>query len=101
MKIFGDEYYTIVAETKEEAEKFYVDNELGDTEDIELKEVDGSKSKVWFSIDELPEEYHDKDKYPRESICDMYIGVKITLDEAIKFKKEKPPYILSISSDLI
>lgn len=50
MKIFGDEYYTIVAETKEEAEKFYVDNELGDTEDIELKEVDGSKSKVWFSI---------------------------------------------------
>lgn len=100
MKIFGDDYYTIVAETKEQAEGLFLKEELGDLEETELIEINGDKRHMWFAVDDLPEKYHDKEKYPRKDWCGMYIGVKITLNEAMKYREEKPPYILSVSSDL-
>lgn len=32
--------------------------------------------------------------------CGLYEGVNITLEEAMKYSKQKPPYVLSVSSDI-
>mgnify|MGYP006894386954 CR=1 FL=1 len=100
MKIFGNDYCTIVAETQEQAEKLF-EEELGDLPEDGLRAVDGSKRKMWFPIDELPERYHDETKHPRRDWHGEYTGVEITLSEAMRFRKDKPPYMLSVSSDLV
>lgn len=101
MKIFGDEYVTIVAETKEQAEEFYKENEFGDLPEGGLEVIDGSKREMWFPVDELPEKYRDEEKYPQKDWAGFYIGVEITLNEAMQYRKEEPPYVLSVSSDLL
>jgi len=101
MKIFSDDYFTIVAESKEQAEQFY-EEVIGELDDgVELEEVDRSIKTMLYPVDKLPEQYHDESKYPREEWANEYIGVKITLNEAMKFRKEEPPYILSVSSDVL
>lgn len=102
MKVYSDDYVTIVASNKEEAAKTCFEQELGDADIIDyLEEIDVDKEKMWFPVDELPEEYHDEEKYPRKKWFEEYVAVKITLREAIKYSKEKPPYILCISASLM
>ncbi len=104
MKIFGDDYLTIVAETREQAEDFYK-NEFGLESEDGLHEVLSTSRKIWFPLEELPNEYFNKTKYPRCALKDdkemYYTAVEITLLEAMKFRKDKLPYCLSISGDLI
>lgn len=79
-KVFSDDYYTVVAESKEQAVQFFIDQELTDEEGIEyIEEVDPDKKTMLFPVDELPEEYHDEEKYPRENWCGYYEGVSISL----------------------
>lgn len=100
-KVFSDDYYTVVAESREQAVQFFLDQELTDGEGIEyIEEVDPDKKTMFFPLDELPEEFHDEKKYPREDWCGHYVGVKITLTEAMKYSKEEAPYIICVSSEL-
>lgn len=97
-----DGYYKIAAESKEQAEKLAEDEELiDDIDECVIEEVEPSKHKMWFPVEELPEEYHDESKYPRKNWCGEYTGVEITLSEAVENIKEDPPYVLSISSELV
>ncbi len=65
-------------------------------------QIDPDIKKMWFPVDKLPEEYHNEEKYPRKDWCGEYIGVEITLTEALKYKqKEKLPFVICISSDLM
>lgn len=99
MKIFGDHYLTVVAENEEQARRCYKEYIEMEPED-NFGLVDGSKRKMWYAVDELPEKYQDEAVYPRKDWCGEYVGVEITLDEAVGFRKETPPYILSVSGDL-
>jgi len=102
MKFFSDGYVTIVAKSKKEAVQLYLEQDFGDEETIEfLEEIDPTRKTMLFPIDELPKKYYDEDKYPRKDWCGLYIGVEIPLIEAMKYKKEKPPYVLCVSSDLV
>lgn len=102
MKIYSDDYYTVVAKCRKEAVKFFIDQELTDEEGLEeIREIDPDKKKMWFPLNELPGEYHNEDKHPRESWCGEYIGVEITLAEALKYSQKKPPFIISVSSELV
>lgn len=105
MKIFGNDYATIVAENIEQAIKCYeseFDVDLRNEIEGELTQVDGSKRKMWFPVDMLPEKYQDKEEYPRRN-CGYgeYIGVLVTLNEAMQYRKGQVPYVLSISKDLV
>ena len=102
MKFYSDDYHTVVAKDQEEAIKFFIDQKLTDEEGIEeIREINPYKKKMWFPLDQLPEEYHDEGKYPRQNWFGEYIGVEITLAEALKYSKEKPPFVISISSELM
>lgn len=101
-KVYGDGYYTVVAENKEEAVRLFLNEKLIDEEYLEdIREIDTDKEIMWYPLDELPEKYHDKEKYPRENWCGMYIGVKINLTEAMKYCQEETPYIICISNELV
>jgi hypothetical protein len=102
-KIFCDDYFTVVAETKEDAIRFFLNQELTDEDGLEdIREVNPDKKKMWFPVDELPEQYHDEQKYPRKNWCGQYVGVEITLTEAMKYRKPEPlPYIICASSDVV
>lgn len=96
MKIFMDDYYTIVAKTKKQAKEYY--KGLGETGEFEFEEVDGGIEKVHFPLDKLPDQYQDEAKYPRQDSYG-YVSVEITLNEAMKFSKEETPYMLAFSSE--
>ena len=101
MKVFGDDYYTVVAGTEQQAIDLLVSLEYISEEDKhQMWEVDPNKKKMWFPVDELPEQYHVEEKYQRKNWCGMYEGVEITLQEAMQYRNEKIPYIICISSDL-
>lgn len=103
LKVFSDDYYTVVARNKQEAIDFYMSQELGYDDEIKesVYEVDPGKKTMLFPVDELPAKYHDEEKYPRKDWCGEYIGVAITLAEAMQYRKEKPPYIICVSSDVV
>lgn len=103
MKIYSDDYYTVVAKDREQAIKYFIDNEFTDEECLnEIHEVNPDKKKMWFPINELPEEYHNEIKYPQKDWCGEYIGVQITLAEALRYRKEeKPPFVICVSSELM
>jgi len=102
MKFYSDDYHTVVAKNQEEAIKFFIDQELTDEEGIEkIREINPYKKKMCFPLDQLPEEYHDEDKHPRKNWLGEYIGVEINLQEALKYSREKPPFVISISSELM
>lgn len=98
MKVFSDDYQTVVARDIDEAEELLLSND-GEYE-CDLEEVDPEKKTMYFPLDELPQEYHDKTKYPISNVYG-YVGVEITLAEAMRYTKNEPPYILSISGDLL
>lgn len=95
-----DDYYVMAANSPEEAKTLYLKNDLGEEEDIDLKEVDIDKECMLFPVKELSEQYHDQSKYPRQKVED-YWSVEITYREAMSFHTEDKPYILSVSSDLL
>lgn len=102
MKFYSDDYYTVVAENREEATMFFIKQDLTDEDGLsELREIDPDKNKMWFPLDELPEKYHDEEKYPTKNWCGQYVGVELTLREAAQYRQEKPPYIISVSSELV
>jgi len=102
MKLYSDGFYTIVAEGRDDAVKLLLKQEFVEKECIdELQEVDPDKKKMWFPIDELPEQYHDEEKYPKENKYGEYVGVKITLREAMQYCKDKPPFVIGVSSELV
>ena len=102
MKVFSDDYYTVVAENLSAAIKFFLDQDLTDQEGLEeIREINPDKKKMWFPVNELPEEYHNEEKYPRKNWCGEYTGVEITLTEAMRYRTDKPPYIISVSSELM
>lgn len=102
MKVYSDDYYSVVAENLEQAKRFFLDQELTDEEALdEIREINPDKRKVWFPVNELPEQYHDQNKYPQQDWCGEYIGVELTLTEAMQYHTENPPYVISVSSDLV
>ena len=51
MKIYSDDYYTVVAKCRKEAVKFFIDQELTDEEGLEeIREIDPDKKKMWFFV---------------------------------------------------
>lgn len=102
MRFFSDDYHTVVAKDITAARLFFLQQELTDEEGLdEIREVDPDKRKMLFPLDGLPEKYHDENKYPRESCLGEYTGVLITLSEALQHRREEPPYIISVSSDVL
>ncbi|GBF35430.1 hypothetical protein DCCM_4557 [Desulfocucumis palustris] len=102
MKFYSDDYYTVVAKNRKEAVKFFITEKLTDEEGLdEIQEINPEKKKMLFPVDELPEQYHDEEMYPRKNLFGEYLGVEITLQEAVQYHKEKPPYIISMSSELM
>lgn len=102
MKVFSDDYYSVAADSLEQATQFFLEQELIDEENAgDIREINPDKHKVWFPVYELPEQYHDQDKYPQKDWCGEYIGIELTLTEAMQFHEEIPPYIISVSSELV
>ena len=100
-QVYSDDYYTVVAENRDDAVKLFVYQELTDEEGLEyIREIDPDKKKMWFPLDELPEEYHNEEKYPGKDWRGEYTGVEITLTEAMKYSKEEIPYVICVSSEL-
>ena len=98
LKIFKvDDYHAVAAENIEDAKKFYIDELEGTENDFIGDEVDPDKSKVWFPTEELPKEYS-------KLLCQTYDGIKfveVTKRVAMEHRKDKPPYLLSVSSELL
>jgi hypothetical protein len=53
------------------------------------------KRKMWFPIEWLPEEYHKEPYKNFNGLC-----VEVPLVVAMKYRTDKLPYVLSVSSDL-
>lgn len=102
-KVYSDGYFTVVAESKDDAIQFFLKDQLTDEEGLEeIIKIDPGAKKMWFPVDELPEQYHDEEKYPRKNWANEYVGVEITLTEAMKYRKEESlPYIICVSSDVM
>jgi hypothetical protein len=98
MKIYQvDDYHKVVAESKEQAKEFYMSELGGEEEDFYGDEVNPDKNKMWFPIDDLPEEYHKEPfKKWEDNLC-----VEVNLRVAMKHRKSKAPYLLAVSSDLL
>ncbi len=100
-KVFKDEYYSIVADSEEQARKFFIENDLcDDEEELDLEEANIDSNFMFFPLIDLSEEYQDIKKYPRKQ-CDGRDCVKVSYREAMSRNVGAAPYILSVSSDLL
>jgi len=95
-----DDYHKVVANDIEEAKKYWLENLCEDEEYFDGKEVDITKTMIWYFIDKLPKElYHPPFEDWGYGPC-----CKIPLKLAIEMNKKhgvEVPYCIAVSSDLL
>lgn len=99
----GD-YHTIVARSKEEAVKFYYSEvEPDDTEEVEVYQTNAKKDNMFFPADAIPAERLQELLTAKVEMRNYEgeLHVLITKAEAMRYREDNVPYILSISSDLL
>lgn len=57
--------------------------------------ISPEKHKVWFPIELLPKEFHKEPYKDFNGTC-----VNVPLSVAMHYRKDKVPYVLSVSADL-
>ncbi|WIF95143.1 hypothetical protein [Caminicella sporogenes] len=98
-----NDYWTIIAKNKDEAIKFYIEECEGDETEIFAKEINPEKHYMYFPIEEIPETRLKELKQENAKTYEYEgkIYIQITKAEAMKYRKEEKPYILSVSAELL